>query len=622
MIELQEILQPNKAYQLKPYQLKMMNEIMPWSAASSEETNNNHAADKTKPQQQVHGANDAKLMILSDDPINAEVMRDYLTTFGYHHIILTHDISKAFDTIFQESPDAVLYENSHLTPQAFHMLEQIRNNKKTRLVPLLILTAEADQDTKLKALELGVVDIIIKPASANELYLRLRNILTIKTYHDQIAHFDGLTKLPNRESFLHHVDRSLKYAARYKTIGAILQIGLNRFKHINEVYGISIADQLLRIVAERVKVGLNHTDIISRLDELDINTTISRAGDDEFLLLLPIIPKADDAAIVSLRLHEEIVKPYVIEGQEIYITANIGIAIFPDDGNNKDMILHSSSVALNQARKSHNTNHLFFSKELNTLSAYRLTMENNLRKALELNQFEMYYQPKISLASKQVIGAEALIRWRHPEYGFISPEEFIPIAEESDNILALGSWIIKTVTQQISSWKANKLVVPRIALNISSHQLKSARLLTEIKTALKHANIDASYLTIELTETAVMDNIQEIVSMLNQLKSLGAKISIDDFGTGYSSLMQLKQLPLDELKIDRTFTMDIGRDKNSEAIILATLAMAQNLGFNVVAEGVETKAQFNFLHKHGCNEYQGYLFSSAISAEEFGVLIG
>ncbi len=620
MIELKEIIQANQPYQHQSYQLETMNKIIPWYAASSEQTPNN-AADNAEQHQQPHDANDAKLMILSDDPINAEVMRDYLTTFGYQHIILTHDISKAFDTIFQESPDAVLYENSHLTPPAFQMLEKIRNNTKTRLVPLLILTAEADQETKLHALELGVVDIIIKPASANELYLRLRNILSIKTYHDQIAHFDGLTKLPNRESFIHHVDRSLKYAVRYKTIGAILQIGLNRFKHINEVYGIAIADQLLRIIAERIKSGLSHTDIISRVDELDINTTISRSGDDEFLLLLPIIAKADDAAIISLRLHDEIAKPYEIEGHEIYITSNIGIAIFPDDGRNKDHILHSSSVALNQAKKNHQANYLFFSKELNTLSAYRLTMENNLRKALELNQFEMYYQPKISLATRQIVGAEALIRWQHPEYGFISPEEFIPIAEESDNILALGSWIIKTVTEQISTWKASNLVVPRIALNISSHQLKNVRLLGEMEAALKHAKIDASYLTIELTETAVMDNVQAIVSTLNKLKSLGAKISIDDFGTGYSSLMQLKQLPLDELKIDRTFTMDIGRDKNSEAIILATLAMAQNLGFNVVAEGVETKAQFNFLLKHGCNEYQGYLFSSAITAEEFGTLI-
>lgn len=615
MIELRETIQPNK-----PFQLKNMDEIIPWRAARTEYAT--HApSEKIEEQHQPHSANEAKLMIISDDPINAEVMRDYLTTFGYQHIILTHEISEAFDTIFQESPDAVLYENTQLTPQAFSMLEQIRNNTKTRLVPLIILTAEADQHTKLQALELGVVDIIIKPASANELYLRLRNILSIKTYHDQIAHFDGLTKLPNRESFIHYVDRSLKYAARYKTMGAILQIGINRFKHINDAFGISVGDQLLKIIAERIKNVLSQADIVSRVDDLDIKTTISRSGDDEFLLLLPVIAKTDDAAIVSLRLHEQIVKPYIIEDRELYITCHIGIGIFPDDGNNKDIILHSASAALSQAQKSNQANYLFFSKELNTLSTYRLTMENNLRKALELNQFEMHYQPKISLTTKKIVGAEALIRWRHPELGFINPEEFIPIAEESGNILALGSWIISAVTQQISIWKADHLVVPRIALNISSQQLKNVHLLSEIEAALEKANIDASQLTIELTETSVMDNVQEIVSTLNQLKSLGAKISIDDFGTGYSSLVQLKQLPLDEIKIDRTFTMDIGRDKNSEAIILATMAMAHNLDFNVVAEGVENEEQLEFLRKHGCNEYQGYLFSSAVSGEEFGMLL-
>lgn len=564
---------------------------------------------------------EAKLMIISDDSINAEVMRDYLTTFGYNHIILTDEISGAFDIIFQESPDAILYDNTKLVESDFGVLQQIRSNSKTRLIPLLILTAEADQSVKLKALELGVVEVIIKPASDNELSLRLRNILSIKTYHDLIANFDGLTKLPNRETFVSDVDRSLKYAKRYKTIGAVLQIGLTRFQNINDAYGVSVGDQVLKTVALRIKDALHHTDVISKIHELGIETTISRSSNDEFSLLLPIIAKTDDAAIVSLQLHEHITKPYLINAQEFYLDCNIGIAIFPDDGDNKELMLHSASAALGQAKENSQSNYIFFSKELNTLSTYRITMENNLRKALELNQFEMYYQPKISLATKEIIGAEALIRWRHPTFGFISPEEFIPIAEESGNIIALGRWIIDTVTQQISDWQSNDLTVPRIALNVSSHQLKHFDLLSEIEAALDKAHIDASQITIELTETSVLDNTEEIVSTLNALKALGAKISIDDFGTGYSSLMQLKQLPLDEIKIDRTFTMDIGHEKNSEAIILATLAMAHNLNFNVVAEGVETEEQFNFLLKHGCNEYQGYLFSPAVSAKEFGAFI-
>lgn len=602
------------------HDFKTVYEDISWNASQKETVGPTHA-EKPDNQKSAQTSTEAKLMIVSDDSINAEVMRDYLMTFGYRNILLTDEISGAFDIIFQESPDAILYDNSILTASDFSVLEQIRHNSKTRLIPLLVLTNEADQSVKLKALELGVVEVIIKPASANELSLRLRNILSIKTYHDLIANFDGVTKLPNRETFAGDVDRSLKYAQRYKTIGAVLQIGLTRFQKINDAYGVSVGDQVLKTVALRIKEALRQTDVISRIHDLGIETTTSRSSNDEFSLLLPTIAKTDDAAIVSLRLHENITKPYLINGQELYLDCNVGIAIFPDDGDSKDLMLHSASAALHQAKENSQANYIFFSKELNTLSTYRITMENNLRKALELNQFEMYYQPKISLATKKIVGAEALIRWRHPTLGFISPEEFIPIAEESGNILALGRWIINTVTQQIGDWKSDSLTVPRVALNVSGHQLKHFDLLSEVESALNKANIDANQITIEITETSVLDNTQEVVSALNALKALGAKISIDDFGTGYSSLMQLKQLPLDEIKIDRTFTMDIGLEKNSEAIILATLAMAHNLNFNVVAEGVETEEQFNFLLNHGCNEYQGYLFSPAVSAKEFGALI-
>ncbi len=604
------------------HQLEYGDSVLPLHTSKQDASSAPSArADDHKQKNQPHDFTNVKLMIISDDPINAEVMRDYLITSGYQSILVAHDATTAFDTIFQESPDAILYENSELTEQSFDLLKKINDNTKTRLIPLLLLTVTTTPSVKLKALELGVVDIIAKPASANELSLRLRNILSIKTYHDQIANFDPLTKLPNKEAFIGYVDRSLKYAKRYNTTGAILEIGLSRFKHINDAYGITVADQLLRSITERIKKTLLHSDITAKVNDLGIDATICRTGDDVFSLLLPTITKTDDAAIISLILYEQIAKPHHIDRQEIYISCNIGIALLPNDGETKDIILHSAISALHQAKDNHRANYSFFSKEHNSQTTYRLTMENDMRKALAADQFEMYYQPKVSLASQEVVGAEALIRWQHPELGFVSPEEFIPIAEESDLILDVGDWTINAVVEQISTWKASGLTPPRIALNVSSLQLKNAHVLNKIEAALNHANIDASWLTVELTETAVMDNIQEMVATLNAIKALGAKISIDDFGTGYSSQMQLKQLPLDELKIDRMFTIDIGRDKNSEAIILATIAMAHNLGFHVVAEGVETQMQLDFLLEHGCNDYQGYLFSPAISTKEFSALI-
>ncbi len=563
----------------------------------------------------------AKIIIISDDAINAEVIESFLTEYGFNNFIFISDINNAYEAIVQNHPDAILYDNNELLPETFSSLEQIMNNTKSRLVPLMILTADCSMHSKLKLLEMGVIDIIEKPVPSNELSLRLRNILSVKTLQDHIANYDALTNLPKRETLLSRLERGIKYAQRYKTIGAVLYIGLNRVNSIYDTLGITVGDQLLKEVAKRIQNMVRDNDIISRVDEFDIETTISRSNENGFLILLPIIRKASDAAIVSLRILEKINAIYTIEDNDFYIECNAGISIFPDDGYHKEPIIHAASIALNKAKSDSNTNYIYYSKELNDLSSYRVTMENNIRKALDKNQFEIYYQPKLSIKTNEIIGAEALIRWPHPELGFISPDDFIPIAEESNDIYEIGSWIIETVIQQIKSWKQSGLIVPRIAINISSYQFKNNKLLTCIEEALSLAGVNGSGLTIELTETAYKEDVEEIARILSQLKELGAKISIDDFGTGYSSLIHLKQLPLDEIKIDRLFTMDINQSMNTEAIILGIIAMAHELGLKVVAEGVENEQQLDFLLQNNCDYYQGYIYSPAINANKFGTLL-
>jgi diguanylate cyclase len=563
----------------------------------------------------------AKIMVINDEVINAEVMRNFLSDYGFKNIIFVDELINIYEIIFHERPDIILYDNNELNPVTFDILKHIRTNIKTRLIPFLILTAEADEVSKLKALELGVVDVILKPASANELALRLRNLLSVKTYHDHIANFDSLTHLPNRENFINHLDRALKYANRYKTTGALLQIGLERFTHISDAYGNVVCNQILKTVAERITNTTRKNDIVSRVDELDMETTISRVNENDFSILLPILAKADDAAFVAMRLYDQIIEPYLIDGKELHIGCSIGIAIYPEDGSNKDSITNCATIALNEAKKQIGTPYKYYSKDLNISSKHRIQMESNLRKAIIENEFEVYYQPKISMQTKQIIGAEALLRWQHPELGFISPDEFIPVADDTGYINAIGHLVTKTVIHQIAQWQQAGLTVPSIAINFSSHQFNNEDLLETITDTLNDNAVSANNITIELTETAFRDNVEQIILTLTELKALGAKISLDDFGTGYSSLAQLKLLPLDEIKIDRSFTADIGLEKNTEAIILAIIAMSHSLGLTVVAEGVETEAQFKYLFDQHCDYYQGYLFSPAVTTKDFGLLL-
>ncbi len=591
--------------------------------ATQLETDNDPIASREETHKHSNNTSytDAKLLSVSSDPVNFEIMQAFLKQSGYTNIVPVYDLNDVYDQIHVVRPDIILFDNMSISESEFGILEKIQANKKIRQVPIVILTAQTELSAKLRALELGVVEVLPKPVNSNELALRLRNILSVRTHQNRLANYDPLTHLPNRESFITRLDWALKYSKRYETSGAMLLVNLNRFKNINDALGPTSGDRLLKAVADRLQDTLRKSDMVARFENESSEATLSRIGGDEFSVLLPVITHPEDAAVAAQRIQTQLEKPFQLGDKEVYVSCHIGISVFPNDGNSKDAILHAAGASLHQAKLEGKNGYKFYAGSLNEKVVHRLAMENQMHKALAEKRFFIHYQPKIDFKTGNVIGAEALIRWECCQRGYISPAEFIPVAEETGLILQIGDWVINEVCMQINQWIAAGITPPRIAINVSSMQFKQMKFLEQLQATLESHQVESRFLGIELTESTLMDNVNEIAELFSNLRKMGVKIAIDDFGTGYSSLSHLKKLPLDELKIDRSFVIGIGKEKDTEAIIMAIIAMAHNLGLSVIAEGVDQEQHVQFLNQHGCDGYQGYLFSKPVPASEFSDLL-
>jgi diguanylate cyclase (GGDEF)-like protein len=562
----------------------------------------------------------ARILIADQQELSLELLQAFLAQAGYRHFIATTDSRRVLDLMRDERPDVVLLAAAMPDSSGLDILARVHADKTLRHTPILILTDSVDVDTKLKSLELGAADCLARPVDPSELLLRLRNTLAAKAHLDQYVYQDMLTGLPNRRRFTDQIDWSIRFAKRYGTSGAVLQIGLDRFKQVNEALGPALGDRLLRAVAQRLTGTLRESDVVAREVEQG-QALLSRMGGDEFMVLLPTLPNADAATVVAQRILEVVSAPFVLSGRELFVTCCVGIAVFPNDGTNRDAILKAASVAMRHAKAQRRDSYRFFSKELNDKSLQRLSMENELRKAIEYGELELHYQPKVDLRSGLLCGAEALVRWRHPQRGVVSPGDFIPLAEESGLIIPLGQWVLRSACRQIREWYGAGLKAPRISINVSSHQVQHRDLARQLQSVLAETGVPASGLCIELTESAIMEQAKETVQVLDTLKAIGVTLSIDDFGTGYSSLSRLKRFPIDEVKIDRSFVTDVERDRDSAAIVTAVVAMGHSLDLRVVAEGVETRGQLDFLVRKGCDECQGYLFRRPLPAGDFGRLL-
>lgn len=456
----------------------------------------------------------------------------------------------------------------------------------------------------------GVYGTIQDVSESKRVEERIRNL----------AYFDGLTQLPNRHYFSENVSKALHHAKRHNRVLGVLSMDLDQFKRINDTLGHSVGDRLLQAVAGRLQEGIRAQDTLA-LGEPDATLGLARLGGDEFCILLTEISQFHDAARVARRIVESLSVAFVIDDNELFVTTSIGIALYPLDGDDAETLIKNADAAMYYAKSQGRNNYQFYGKTMNSRALEKLAMESQLRKAIERSEFELHFQPKLDLRTSRVSGAEALIRWRHPELGMVPPIDFIPLAEESGLIVPIGEWVLRAACEESMQWQSQGLPPVHVAVNISSPHFRHSGLLPMVARVLHETGLPPECVEVEVTESMLMDDMETTLATLHRLKDMGLRLAIDDFGTGYSSLAYLKRFPLDALKIDRSFVKDTPAAADDAAITSAIIAMAHSLKLEVVAEGVETEAQLEFLRARGCEYVQGYLISRPVPAPDFRALL-
>ena len=438
-----------------------------------------------------------------------------------------------------------------------------------------------------------------------------------------LAYYDTLTGLANRQLFVRELRRAIRACERKASRVAILFVDLDRFKRINDTLGHAVGDALLQSVARRLETCVRPEDFVARPEQRDppSQVRVARLGGDEFVILLTDIAAPAQAAAVATRVRHALAEPFSSEGRQFVITPSIGISLYPDDGIDIEDLLVKADMAMYEAKDQGRNRHTFFSNAMSDRSVGRLDLENDLRRAIELQQFALYYQPKVDAVTGEILGVEALLRWHHPERGWISPGTFIPLAEETGMMLPLGDWVIGEACRQIRDWGSRGLGHLCVAVNVSTMQFSRDDFIESVLGAVRLHGVNPQRLELEITESLLMRNIEEVTDSLRRLRNAGLKISIDDFGTGYSSLGYLNQFPVDTLKIDRSFVKDLQVSSDDAAICSAIIAMARELNLTTVAEGVELVEQLRFLRRQGCDQIQGFLFSKPLPAAELEELV-
>ena len=516
----------------------------------------------------------------------------------------------AFERMFGYTLDEVTgtsVERYYLSHQEFksagrRIADAIANGRVARIEQIL-------RDRKGRAFWANIYARLLDPAAPEKgPVVLIEDISERKASEDRIrylAEHDVLTGLPNRMLFNDRVGTAIERARRDKRKVALLFLDIDRFKNINDSLGHQTGDRLLQQVAERLKLNLRGSD------------SVGRPGGDEFAVLIPDIGDAENAARIATKLLEILSRPYAIDEHRLVVTASIGIALYPDDGEDLTTLSRNADAAMYHGKESGRNAYRFFHADMNTRVLERLQLEGALRQAIENGDFQLHYQPQIDSNNGAMIGVEALLRWHHPEQGMISPGRFIPVAEESGLILPLGGWVLREACRQNREWQARGLPALPVAVNISALQFLQPQFVDTVRSVLTYCGLPPHCLEIELTESIMMDGAEHNIELLKSLRELGVRISIDDFGTGYSSLAYLKRLPIDKLKIDQAFVRDITTDLDDAVITSAIIGLAHNLRLGVIAEGVETPEQQAFLLQQGCAQIQGYLISRPLPPDAF-----
>jgi diguanylate cyclase (GGDEF)-like protein len=551
-----------------------------------------------------------RVLLIEDNPGDIRLIREMLSEGenGLFELDCVGRLSQGLEYLATRSTGVVLLDLS--LPDSYGFDTFLKVYAHSPKVPIIVLTGNDDQTVALSAVKTGAQDYLVKGKLDRELLLRsMQYSIERKRYQEQLeyqANYDALTGLPNR-NLLHDRLRQSVFAQRFvRSIGVVF-LDIDHFKFVNDSLGHNTGDKLLQKVAERL------------LDAVRDGDTVARLGGDEFILILNDQTGQEVIYRAMQRIIGKIAEPIEIDGQELLVTASAGISMYPQDGPDVETLLKNADAAMYRAKDKGRNNFQFYTAEMNRQVNERLKMEGSLRRALERNEFELYYQPRIHVGNGALVGCEALLRWQHPELGLTLPERFIGLAEETGLIVPIGEWVIRSACAQARAWQRKGMAPITVSVNLSMRQFRQEGLASAVDDALRQSGLDPRRLEMELTESLVMQDTEGAIQVLERLREIGVELSVDDFGTGHSSLSYLTRLPISALKIDQSFVQAIkGMGESDEGIVAqAIISLAHNLKLKVVGEGVETAAQFDFLKKHSCDEVQGYHFGRPMPVSDF-----
>jgi diguanylate cyclase (GGDEF)-like protein len=568
----------------------------------------------------------ANVLIIDDD----EPIRDLLIAIlgNSYSCSSVASAEEALTKLSEEAFDLVISDIDMEGMSGKELIPKLHSISPGTVV--VMISGNQDIETAIEAMRVGAFDYITKPLDIRHVDAAVQRALDHRSlirekeqYREQLellleertaevdflAYYDTITQLPNRALFEDRLAQAIAMAKSSDQTLGVLFIALDQFKKVNDTLGHGPGDILLREFAERLKSCIAQTD------------TIARFGSDEFALLRTQIEGADDVIETIGSLSQVLKFGFELDGQELFATASVGISLFPFDGNDGQTLLKNAGAALYKAKRSGGANYQFYTADIHDRASRRLSLETTLRRAVQNREFLLHYQPKVSVDSLEITGVEALIRWHHPQLGLISPAEFIPLAEDTGLIIPIGQWVLKEACLQNKRWQSQGFARIRMAVNISARQLHDQAFADTVITALREANLEPEYLELELTESSIMQNAELAANVFSRLKSMGIYCSIDDFGTGFSSLASLKRLPINALKIDKSFVSEAPSEPDDAALVLAIITLAHNLRLKVIAEGVETEEQLRLLHLLRCDEIQGGLFSKPLPADALESLL-
>lgn len=565
----------------------------------------------------VDGKITGTILYVEDNQVTRKMVAHIIQIkFPQIKLLLAENGSRGLEIFTDQHPDLILTDIRMPGMNGIRMAKEIKTLDKD--ASIIVLTATTDSDFIMDAFDIGINHYVMKPINLDKLVAVIQKCLKSKHLERQLrqrdqeirhmAYHDPLTALPNRLLFSELLHLALAQSQRHEHERplAVLFLDLDRFKAINDTLGHTAGDQLLQAVAHRLKE-------CCRRDR----DTVARRGGDEFIILLPDLDSTHEAVRVAQNIIDSFAHAFMISGHEVFISTCIGISIFPCDGADSDTLISNADMAMYHAKENGRNRYHLYNASLNKQASRRLDMENSLRRGLQRGEFFLNYQPQINVKTGSIVSIEALARWRHPEFGLIPPREFILLAEEIGLIVPLGEWVLRTACAQNKAWQDAGSPPLRVAVNFSPHQFWNHNLAEMVENVLNETGLDPCWLELEVTEGIMLHDVDATICTMNRLSDLGIHISIDDFGTGYSSLSYIKKLPINTLKIDQSFVSDINVNKDDAAIARAIITMAHSLRLKVIAEGVETLEQMQFLYSLNCSVMQGYFFSKPIPSNEF-----